>query len=123
MGTTITQTMQLRDDLSKNITKNRAEILATVEEVLDHRTQGNVIAERADGQAIRCSFAPTDDGGLVGTFEDITESRRIEEQISHLARHDALTDLPNRVHFYEKMEELLGSEAAEGDLCGLQSRS
>ena len=110
MGTTITQTMQLRDDLSKNITKNRAEILATVEEVLAHRTQGNVIAERADGQAIRCSFAPTDDGGVVGTFEDITESRRIEEKISHLARHDALTDLPNRVHFYEKMEGLLGSE-------------
>ena len=110
LGTSITQTMQLRDDLSQNITKNRAEILATVQEVLTHRTQGNVIAERADGQAIRCSFAPTDDGGVVGTFEDITQSRRIEERISHLARHDALTDLPNRVYFYEKMEGLLGSD-------------
>ena len=115
LGTTITQTMQLRDDLSGNITKNRAEILATVQEVLDHRTQGNVIAERADGRAVRCSFAPTDDGGLVGTFEDITESRRIEDKISHLARHDALTDLANRVHFYEKMEELLGSEPEKAD--------
>jgi diguanylate cyclase (GGDEF)-like protein/PAS domain S-box-containing protein len=110
LGTNITQTMQLRDDLSHNITKNRTEILTAVKEVMDHHTQGNVIAERADGQAIRCSFAATDDGGLVGTFEDITESRRIEERISHLARHDALTDLPNRVHFYEKMEALLGSE-------------
>jgi diguanylate cyclase (GGDEF)-like protein len=110
MGTSVTQSMQLRDDLSRNITKNRAEILAAVQEVLAHHTQGNAIAERADGQAIRCSFAPTDDGGLVGTFEDITQSRRIEERIFHLARHDALTDLPNRVHFYEKMEELLGSE-------------
>lgn len=46
-------------------------------------------------------------GGVVVTFEDITEQRRTQDQISHLAHYDALTDLPNRIHFYEKMEELL----------------
>ena len=110
LGATVSQTMQLRDELSKNATKNEAEILATVKEVLARGTQGNAVAERADGRAVRCSFAPTGDGGMVGTFEDITECRRNEERISHLARHDALTDLPNRVLFYEKMEKLLGSE-------------
>jgi GGDEF domain-containing protein len=47
------------------------------------------------------------DGGLVVTFEDITEQRRIQDQISHIAHYDALTDLSNRVLFYEKMDELL----------------
>ena len=47
------------------------------------------------------------DGGFVVTFDDITEHRRIEDQIAHMAHYDALTDLPNRVLFYEKMEEFL----------------
>ena len=37
------------------------------------------------------------DGGWVATHEDITERRRTEARIAHMARHDALTDLPNRM--------------------------
>jgi diguanylate cyclase (GGDEF)-like protein len=47
------------------------------------------------------------DGGWVSTFEDITERRRAEAQIAHMSRHDALTDLPNRVLFREHMEQNL----------------
>jgi diguanylate cyclase (GGDEF)-like protein len=45
------------------------------------------------------------DGGWVTTHEDITEQRQQEERIRHLARHDALTQLPNRVQFLEEMAE------------------
>ena len=44
---------------------------------------------------------------FVITFEDITEQRRTQDQISHMAHYDALTDLPNRAYFYEEMDELL----------------
>ncbi len=47
------------------------------------------------------------DGGYVITFEDITERRQTENQTSHMAHHDPLTDLANRVLFYEKIENLL----------------
>ena len=46
------------------------------------------------------------DGGFVITFEDTTEQRRTQNQISHMAHYDALTDLPNRAHFYDEMDEL-----------------
>jgi diguanylate cyclase (GGDEF)-like protein len=47
------------------------------------------------------------DGGYVVTLDDITDARSREEKISHLARYDALTDLPNRVLFFEKMKDCL----------------
>jgi diguanylate cyclase (GGDEF)-like protein len=50
---------------------------------------------------------PLANGGWVATQEDITERRRAEEQIAHLAHYDALTDLPNRVLFREQLEREL----------------
>ena len=48
---------------------------------------------------------PMKDGGWVSTHEDITEQRQNEARIRHLARHDALTDLPNRIQFLEEMAQ------------------
>jgi diguanylate cyclase (GGDEF)-like protein len=52
---------------------------------------------------------PMKDGGWVTTHEDITEQRQQEERIRHMARHDALTQLPNRVQF---LDEMASAEAA-----------
>jgi diguanylate cyclase (GGDEF)-like protein/PAS domain S-box-containing protein len=42
---------------------------------------------------------------LLTVIEDITERKRSEAQIVHLAHHDLLTGLPNRAFFMQKMEE------------------
>ena len=52
-------------------------------------------------------YSPTSDGGWVATYEDVTERRQAEAKIMHMARHDALTNLPNRVLFRETMERAL----------------
>jgi diguanylate cyclase (GGDEF)-like protein/PAS domain S-box-containing protein len=44
---------------------------------------------------------------ILSISEDITEQKRAEEQISYLARHDALTGLPNRTAFLDLLESTL----------------
>ena len=44
---------------------------------------------------------------LLGVIEDVTERKRSDDRIAHLAHYDALTDLPNRVLFREQLEQSL----------------
>jgi diguanylate cyclase (GGDEF)-like protein len=63
--------------------------------------------ELDDGRTISIVRQPMPGGGWVATHEDVTERRQAEIKIAHMARHDALTDLPNRVLLRERLSEAL----------------
>jgi diguanylate cyclase (GGDEF)-like protein len=65
------------------------------------------ITENADGRSIQIVNQLLADDGWITTLEDVTEQRRSDERVAHLAHYDALTDLPNRVLFREKLEGAL----------------
>ena len=68
---------------------------------------GAYVQHLTDGRNIAASFRPMPNGGIVVTIEDITEKLQAEEKIRHLAQFDALTNLPNRVSFYDQMDTLM----------------
>lgn len=71
--------------------------------------------ELMDGRVVAVSQRPMPEGGWVAVHEDITERRRAEAKIAHLARYDMLTNLPNRVLFREHLESALrGAQSGRG---------
>lgn len=72
----------------------------------------DTLTELRDGRTFSIHHRPMPDGGWVATHEDITERRRAQEQIARMAHHDALTAIPNRVMFRERLEASLAREGA-----------
>jgi diguanylate cyclase (GGDEF)-like protein len=67
----------------------------------------SVMVKSADGRVFSIVRNPIAGGGWIATHEDITDRQRAEERIVHMARHDALTDLPNRTMLRERLDHEL----------------
>jgi diguanylate cyclase (GGDEF)-like protein/PAS domain S-box-containing protein len=76
------------------------QLLANHEECL-RRRDGSLVWILENGHIIEgVDGAP---GMIEGTIIDITDRKRAEEQVKHLAFHDALTGLPNRLLFQDRL--------------------
>ncbi|BCR03854.1 hypothetical protein DESUT3_09230 [Desulfuromonas versatilis] len=52
---------------------------------------------------------------MAGSQTEITERKKAEEQLLHDAFHDALTDLPNRALFKNRLQQVFGAAQRNGD--------
>ena len=78
-----------------------------------------VLTTLADGRMISISHRPMPNGGIVATFEDVTEQRRVEARARFLATHDNLTRLPNRVVFGQEVNGAVEFGRRHGRQCAV----
>jgi diguanylate cyclase (GGDEF)-like protein/PAS domain S-box-containing protein len=81
-------------------------IASLMEAIADGKILNNVV-KLDDGRVISIVRQPIANGGWLAMHEDITERQRADEQIARMARHDALTDLPNRIMLRERLQHEL----------------
>ena len=60
-----------------------------------------------DERSIAVSEEPLAGGGWVATYDDVSDRLRTQARLEHVARHDGLTGLPNRLALREQLAEAL----------------
>ncbi len=74
-------------------------------EIINRRKNGEIFTERLDIVAVQ------DDAGVlqhyIGIFSDITQLKRHQQQLEHMAHHDALTGLPNRALLASRLSQAM----------------
>ncbi len=100
------------------------QIWATVEHT--DRWQGEIWNRRKDGDvypAWENISAVKDEHGrvlnYVAVFSDISVIKESEDRLAHLAHHDPLTGLPNRMRFIANLEQALASAKRHKEKVGL----
>lgn len=100
----------------------QGEFSSTPADVMDFIRSGGILdtvqryeRQRPDGCVIEIFSVPIEGGGVVRTYTDITERRRSEARIRHLARHDGLTSLVNREVFLEHLATATAAAAHGGE--------
>ncbi len=116
----------LRYDTVNGTSSDSGEALKQVETWLDDLKEklarGDSFSELqplGDGRILNVTFLPLARGGWVDVQEDITEKRRAEAKLDHMARHDALTGLPNRILLRENLDRILTGSRRHRDFAVL----
>ncbi|MGI4944887.1 MAG: bifunctional diguanylate cyclase/phosphodiesterase, partial [Janthinobacterium lividum] len=71
------------------------------------------------GRMLQARIKPLPDGGRVCTYADVTRQRQADQRIHHLAKHDVLTDLPNRFALQEQLSRTLEEAGQRGSQVAL----
>ena len=97
--------------------EQRIEFFRVISEALNEKGQwqGEVWNRRKDGEKfpawMSVSSVRSYDNSLIGhyvaVFTEITHLKKTEERLQHIAYHDALTGLPNRILFHDRLTQAI----------------
>ncbi len=86
-------------------------------EIINRSKDGSITPALVTISAVR--NAEGEIASYVAIYTDISQIKESQKQLAHLAQHDALTDLPNRVLFNERLEHCLERAARRGGRVGV----
>lgn len=123
-GQDIEQVLELRDGVSDALLPNPVRRALSARRTVG--ASGDTVLVRANHTrlAIEDTTAPIFDqqGRLVGTvtvFRDVSRQRMIAAEMNHLAQHDGLTDLPNRLLLQDRVAQEIRTAERKGGKLGL----
>ncbi|UIN37784.1 EAL domain-containing protein [Methylobacterium oryzae] len=108
-GMTLTQFLELTGRANGWDQHRTERVLANHRAWMARSTETQVEHIFEDGRILSIVCQPID-GGAVLTFDDISQEKRAQQEILHLAYHDPLTGLANRRSLIEYMELLYSKE-------------
>ncbi len=118
-GRPLAEVLQIIDSTTRELAPN-----PMARAVQENRTVGltaNCVLIRRDGieSAVEDSAAPIHDRGgqvtgAVIVFRDVSAARATTQKLAHLAQHDFLTDLPNRMLFSDRVESAIALARRHG---------
>jgi diguanylate cyclase (GGDEF)-like protein len=87
--------------------------LAEIMEDIANGLPTSRIRDLQGGRSLAIGFSPISEGGWMVTVEDVTERLLAEAEISHMAHHDALTGLANRMLFQQRLDQALAQSQCD----------
>jgi diguanylate cyclase (GGDEF)-like protein/PAS domain S-box-containing protein len=106
-----------RDEIRQAFARMRADPV--------HGPYRDWILTRADNTTIQLQVRYSDlrgdstVGGFVLTLRDVTEQRELEDELKYRAFHDALTGMPNRLLFQDRVAQELARARRDGTTAGV----
>jgi diguanylate cyclase (GGDEF)-like protein/PAS domain S-box-containing protein len=102
----------LTSESGKTVPPNHQVLLAGLEDGIDHVGEWTFLRKGGSRFAAQVTVNPLRGpnrsvNGYLCTFYDVTERKRREEYVSHIAQHDALTQLPTRPLLFDRLEMML----------------
>ncbi len=96
----------------------RSEVSSAFERDVVVRTEFRVVTGSGATRHVEGTFtdlrANDAIGGIVINLHDITAGKRLQERLSHDVHHDALTNLPNRRYFLDRLREAISRSRRTG---------
>ncbi|MET3912894.1 diguanylate cyclase (GGDEF)-like protein [Bradyrhizobium sp. S3.3.6] len=112
-GMTFEDVLRLSVAAGNHGSQTVADLRGESEELLARGKHGSYLQQLSGNRVVSIAYRSTSDGGWLISCEDVTEQQRAQSQIAFMARHDALTGLPNRSLFAERIEQAV-AEAGRG---------
>jgi diguanylate cyclase (GGDEF)-like protein/PAS domain S-box-containing protein len=113
MGKPIAEVFHIINGETREQAQNPADIVITEDRTIELAANCVLISKDGTESYIEDSAAPIHNRqgqvtGAVIVFHDVSVSRAMSSKMTHMAQHDTLTDLPNRVMLTERLTQAIG---------------